>query len=340
MKKVKLLLVLLTIVSFFPLNAIAEDLNIGVTIQGQVIISAVTTINTNVVVDVNLKHVQKSFIKVENTGNADLNFQIIDIAPADANSPANFVAVGQTGPVEGKTWASLSEADTKNYIAFGISYGDVDYQSILPDTTVSLGNVKFLDESMGAWAGVGQVPNAKAFVLTADTGYLWGSTTSLSYNITTLVQLGAAETEISRNLSKHEVEGFTGDFAPGIYHDYETPLTNGKYTYKGYVNFQFENFETIGTAYEVQLNGYIIDAAGGEPIYFGPESVNASLAETQYGCNESGCFQAQALYFTEAIELIPSHTYYVYTNARLIKDGVTLSGHYSNASVFVVDPIE
>lgn len=336
MKKIRLLLTLLLVVSFLPLNVLAEEINVGVNIEGQLIISAVTTINANVVVDVNNKTVEKSFVTVANTGNTTLNFQIVDIAPADENSPSNFVPFGQSGPVEGKSWNTLLESDTKNYISFGISQGDTNYQSILPDTPVNLGNIGFYEEGIGGseYSAFGEV-NHGTYLLNANTGYVWGTTTNINYYLTTLVSVGSLENAVITNNSLH-------DFINDDYYDVSLVMKYTGFTEPN-INKAVPAMAIYGhdllpenvadfSQYNVEGRIYLLDPVTGEKsdaTYVAPGN---TITPQIYGSD-----YYLEIPFGADLELIAGKTYYAVLNVNIYNNNdEILPGTYSKAFTIIV----
>ena len=207
MKKLNLLLITAILFTFLPINVAAETVDVGVTITGELVIDVVTTINTSVKLDVAKKKTIPVYMHAENHGNALVAYKIVDIEAVGVDSPSTFVAYGQTGPVEGKNWSTLTAAETKQYIAFGISKtgSSEDYISIMPDQELVLGTMSYPmteapEEMMGDSGGAPYQNNN--YAIDINSGYMWEGTTSLSYKITTLVELAATSIINIPNSSK------------------------------------------------------------------------------------------------------------------------------------------
>jgi hypothetical protein len=211
-------LTLSMLISFFPINIFANDVNVGLEIEGEMVISAITTISANIKLDVNTRESTTSYLRARNTGNVDLDFSIIDIAPSGVDIPNIFVDYSTIQPVIGKEWLQLNEEETKQYISFAVSKDEWNFQTIMPDTAIKLGRI-FSYQDIGY-----DNPNeyredefrqnatpSRSFALRAKTGYIWGATTNVTYTVTTLVS-PSVEVDII-NPSKHEKIGDVNFFA-------------------------------------------------------------------------------------------------------------------------------
>jgi hypothetical protein len=202
------ILLLIVLVNIVPINIYAQDVTVGLDIEGEIILSAVTTLNSNIKIDVMAMETTTSYIRTSNTGNSSIDVSIINIAPVGVDIPDNFLTYGTSEPITGKTWIELNEAETKEYIAFGVSKNGWDYETILPNQSIKLGRItrSYAGEEFGTPLfstdeNALNLSPSRSFGISAQTGFLWGSTTNASYNITTMIEL-SVENEII-NTPKH-----------------------------------------------------------------------------------------------------------------------------------------
>jgi hypothetical protein len=216
------ILLLIMLVNIIPINIYAEDVPIGLDIEGEITLSAVTTLNSNVKLDVITQESTTSYIKASNTGNASIDISIINIAPVGVDIPDNFLPYETAEPVVGKNWHELNEVETKEYIAFGVTRNGLDYDSILPNQTIKLGRItehfdgmifgdpKYMNDDSSH-----HISPSRSFGIRIKSGFLWGATTNASYNITTMIELSIDQEELTppkhANI-EHVMAGLNGTF--------------------------------------------------------------------------------------------------------------------------------
>ena len=75
----------------FPLNTLALKQDVGVKVKGDISISAVTTISSDITIDVENKSNNPAYIELQNTSTIPLDVKITDIEALSEGAPSTFV---------------------------------------------------------------------------------------------------------------------------------------------------------------------------------------------------------------------------------------------------------
>lgn len=189
MKKIlNYILVTAILGTFLPYSALAETTNVGVNITGSVSIDVVTTISTNITLDLTTGETTPTYMEIKNNSLVPVNVSITDIS-ASQGAPNQFVK--QTD----KDWNNLNRDDTEYYVNFNIlgEGQNVSPKDILADTHLYLG---ILDSKSLAGKDCSLATefchdsiesDTKIFEINANFGKNWSSgDKNFTYQITTV----------------------------------------------------------------------------------------------------------------------------------------------------------
>lgn len=152
MKKViNYLLLSAIMVTFLPYSALAETTNVGVKITGETSIEVVTTISTDITLDLTTGNTTPTYMEIQNNSLVPVSAKITNISTTSEGAPSTFVGV------DDKDWMNLSKTETKKYVNFNIlgEGQDISAQDILPNTEIDLGTLKAAVIGYGADAPIG-----------------------------------------------------------------------------------------------------------------------------------------------------------------------------------------
>ena len=189
MKKIlNYILVTAILGTFLPYSALAETTNVGVNITGSVSIDVVTTISTNITLDLTTGETTPTYMEIKNNSLVPVNVSITDIS-ASQGAPNQFVK--QTD----KDWNNLNRDDTEYYVNFNIlgEGQNVKPKDILANTEVDLG---VISEKIGYGATEDDetdifvesiLPHLMVYEINANFGKNWSSgDKNFTYQITTV----------------------------------------------------------------------------------------------------------------------------------------------------------
>lgn len=135
-KNLKIIMAFLMGICIFPMDIFALQQDVSIKVKGSVSIQAVTTISSDITIDMEERSTSDAYIELQNKSTIPLNVKITDIESLSAGAPSDFV----------DTDTFLGDAgveDTQSKIGFAISKNEDinDKVAILPDTEIDLGVV-------------------------------------------------------------------------------------------------------------------------------------------------------------------------------------------------------
>lgn len=297
MKKVINYLLLSTImVTFLPYSALAETTNVGVKITGETSIEVVTTISTDITLDLTTGNTTPTYMEIQNNSLVPVSAKITNISTTSEGAPSTFVGF------DDKDWMNLSKTETKKYVNFNIlgEGQDVSSKDILPNTEVNLGTI-LVNTSLGADT-CSEFPcymetaqNNEKFRINANFGTNWDSgDKNFTYKIETVYSQADeyVETEYSmpsfldninitdlsvdisncdntRVCSNNEVGIYLNLISSQTSDEILTKLEDGEISISIYVNGkytrQYDSVQKVDSGYKLKFYGDTLDS--GNPHY-------------------------------------------------------------------------
>lgn len=203
-RRLKLILVSTMILSMLPTQVFAESVNVGVEITNIPTIDVVTTISSNVIVDIQNGISYPTYLDIHNKSTVPIDVYVTDIEALDTDIPSTFLDYNSE---EALSLQNATVEDTKSKISFGIEKSYNNYISVQPDTSTLLGTIQSYPYGMGATRDAynyGDITyeynfseaevSINTYPLKVKTGYAWDESKVLNYSITMVV--GLAENDV------------------------------------------------------------------------------------------------------------------------------------------------